>query len=330
LGERLVYQVYIVVLDDALLLDVAGPAEVLRCASLYGSEVAFEIRYVGPRERVRSSTGLVIGEIAPLPDLLKSPAIVLLAGVRGDDDYERSGDLRATKRWLQRVAPSASLLVCVCSGALLAAHAGLLRGRSCTTHHSLVAELRRLDPSAGVLENRLYVRDDRVYTSAGVTSGIDLMLALVSELAGPIVASKTARNLVVYSRRAAGDPQLSQWLESRDHVHPIVHRVQDAIEADPARSWTLQALAEIGGVSPRHLSRLFREHVGASVADHIQSLRVELARTLMTNTELAVERLAEASGFGSSRQFRRVWRKFEGASPQRSRRRLRNHDRATS
>jgi transcriptional regulator GlxA family with amidase domain len=325
LGERLVYHVYVVVLDDALLLDVAGPAEVLRCASLYGTEVAFEIRYVGPRERVRSSTGLVLGEIAPLPDLLESPAIVLLAGVRGDYDYERSGDVRATKRWLERVAPSASLLVCVCSGALLAAHAGLLHGRSCTTHHSLVAELRRLDPSADVLENRLFVRDDRVYTSAGVTSGIDLMLALVAELAGPIAASKTARNLVVYSRRAAGDPQLSQWLESRDHVHPIVHRVQDAIEADPARSWTLPALAEIGGVSPRHLSRLFREHVGASVAGHIQSLRVELARTLMTNTELALERLAEASGFGSSRQFRRVWRKLEGAAPQRSRRHLR-HD----
>jgi len=255
-----------------------------------------------------------------LPQIIEKPAIVLLAGARGEYDFEGSDDVRATTRWLERVAPSASLIVGVCSGALLAAHAGLLRGRACTTHHSLAAELRRLDPSADVLDNRLFVVDGHVHTSAGVTSGIDLTLALVAELAGPIVASKAARNLVVYSRRAAGDPQVSPWLESRDHVHPIVHRVQDAIEEDPARTWTLQALASIGGVSPRHLARLFRENVGTRVTDYIQSLRVELARRLMSNDEVAVERLAEASGFGSSRQFRRVWRKFEGAAPLRSRR----------
>jgi len=327
--ERRIYRVYVVVLDDALLLDIAGPAEVLRCANGYGSEVGFDVRYVGPRERVRSSTGLVIREIAPLPDVLEHDAIVILAGVRGDFDHERNAEVRATMGWLQRIAPSASRLVCICSGALFAATAGLLRGRSCTTHHSLIADLRRLEPSATVLDNRLYVQDERICTSAGVTSGIDLMLAIVSELAGPVVASKSARKLVVYSRRAAGDPQISPWLESRDHVHPVVHRIQDEIEGDPARSWTLSALADIGGVSARHLSRLFREHVGSNIADYIQGLRVELARRLMANTELDVERVAEATGFGSSRQFRRVWRKFEGTAPRRSHQRLLRRTRQT-
>jgi transcriptional regulator GlxA family with amidase domain len=314
-----VYHVYIVVLDDALLLDVAGPAEVLRCANLYGSQIAFDVRYVGPQERVRSSTGLVLGEIAPLPDVLENDAILVLAGMSGDFDHNRNVDVLATVRWLERIAPSASRIVCVCSGALVAAVAGLLSGRTCTTHHSLIADLHRLDPSATVLDNRLYVRDGRIYTSAGVTSGTDLMLAIVSELAGPVVASKSARNLVVYSRRAAGDPQISPWLQSRDHLHPVVHRIQDEIESDPVRNWTLPALADIGGVSTRHLSRLFREHVGSNVADYIQGLRVELARRLLASTELDLERVAEATGFGSSRQFRRVWRKFEGATPQRSR-----------
>jgi putative intracellular protease/amidase len=204
-AERQVYHVYVVVLPDALLLDVAGPAEALRCANLYGSQVHFDVRFVGPQELVRSSTGLVLGEIAPLPEALEDDAILVLAGMRGDFDHKRNVDVLATVRWLERIAPSASRIVCVCSGALVAAVAGLLRGRSCTTHHSLIGDLRRLDSSATILDNRLYVQDEHVYTSAGVTSGTDLMLAIVSELAGPVVASKSARSLVVYTRRAAGD-----------------------------------------------------------------------------------------------------------------------------
>jgi transcriptional regulator GlxA family with amidase domain len=320
--RRIIHHIYVVLLDDVTLLDVAGPAEVLRCANRYGSEVGFDVRYVGPQERARTSTGLIISEIAPLPEILESDAMLVLAGSQGDYGDDPAGDVGATVRWLGRIAPSASRIVCVCSGAILAALAGLLRGRTCTTHHNTIADLRRLDTSVTVLENRLYVRDENIYTSAGITSGTDLMLAIVSELAGPVVASKSARNLVVYSRRAADDPQISQWNESRDHVHPVVHRIQDEIESDPARSWTLPALADIGGVSTRHLSRLFREHVGSNVEDYIQGLRVELARRLLATTELNVERVAEETGFGSSRQFRRVWQKFEGMAPQRSRQHL--------
>ncbi len=112
---------------------------------------------------------------------------------------------------------------------------------------------------------------------------------------------------------------MSPWLEGRNHIHPAIHRVQDAVAADPARDWTLNALAGVAGASTRHLSRLFNEHVGMSITDYRNRLRVALARELLGHTRLDMEQVAERSGFGSTRQLRRAWRQYHPTSPKEAR-----------
>ena len=174
-------------------------------------------------------------------------------------------------------------------------------------------------PKAKVLENRLYVEDGERYSSAGITAGIDLMLHLVHQCTDQSCAIAVARYLVVYLRRSGADPQLSPWLEGRNHIHPAVHRLQDTIASDLTKSWTLSQLAKIAGASDRHLSRLFHEHVGMSIAEYSNRLRVAFAQELLRETNLDMEHLAEQAGFSSPRQLRRAWRKVHPTPPREAR-----------
>ena len=326
-GQPRIVPVYIVLPQQTMLLDVAGPLEVVRAAQREQAAVRFEVSYVGPAAEVSTSIGLTVAGIHPLPQSLPNGAMVIVSGVA---EYAMASGAEAARRrsgagdaeivaWLRGTVRPGHKLVAICSGALLAARAGLLDGRSCTTHHACCEELAKLAPEARVLENRLYVEDGDRYTSAGVTSGIDLMLHIVSQIAGDACAAAVARYLVVYLRRGGADPQLSPWLEGRNHLHPAVHRVQDAIAADPAKGWTLRGLAQIAGASSRHITRLFQEHAGMSVTDYKNSLRVALARELLSQTSLDMERVAERSGFGSTRQLRRAWGRLYDTAPRESR-----------
>lgn len=337
-----------VVPPRVLLLDLAGPIEVLRKANLEQEAVRFEVSYVAPAGSAGSSIGLDLAGLAPLPDRLAPGTILIvpgstevpLGGVRPGEDRDGAAE-REIVRWLARVAGRAGVatpadrtgqagasdggrtagirLVSICSGALLAARAGLLEGRDCTTHHACLDELARLAPTARVRENRLFVDDGDVLTSAGITAGIDLMLHLVARIAGPAVALSVARYLVVYLRRTGQDPQLSPWLEGRNHIHPAVHRAQDAVAAEPARDWSLASLARVAGTSPRNLSRLFNEHAGSSVTDYVNRIRLALARDLLAGSRLDMETVAERAGFGSTRQLRRAWGRLYDAPPSRMR-----------
>jgi transcriptional regulator GlxA family with amidase domain len=318
--------VIVVVPPNVLLLDVAGPMEALRKANLEQDAVRFVATYVGPAPVVGSSIGLSVAGLAPLPQRLPDGAFVMLsgdvavplAGSAGD-----GGDAGALEQeivdWLRRVVRPSVTVASICSGALLAARAGLLDGKACTTHHSSIAELRKLAPLARVEENRLFVIDGERLTSAGVTSGVDLMLHVVAAMTGPAVAVSVARYLVVYMRRGGADPQLSPWLEGRNHIHPAIHRVQDAIAAEPARAWSLASAARVAASSPRNLSRLFNQHTGMSVTTYVNRMRVALARQLVLGSRLDIETVAERSGFQSTRQLRRAWGRLHDMPPSRAR-----------
>lgn len=320
--------VYVVLPSQALLLDVAGPLEVLRVANRDQEVVRFDVRYVGPTRFVLTSIGVTVTGVEALPRALPDGAMVVLSG---DVEYvmmpaggiapkrNRAGDDEIVE-WLRAVIRPGHTVVSICSGALLAGRAGLLDGYCCTSHHVCCAELQDVAPKARVLDNRLYVEDGERYSSAGVTAGIDLMLHIVSQLTDHACAAAIARYLVVYLRRSGSDPQLSPWLEGRNHLHPAVHRVQDAIAADPAKVWTLRALARIAGASSRHLTRLFQEHSGMSITGYKNSLRVALARELLGQTNLDMERVAERAGFGSARQLRRAWGRLYETAPKTARR----------
>jgi transcriptional regulator GlxA family with amidase domain len=200
--------VYVVLPPRVLLLDVAGPLEVLRRANQVQSGVRFEVRYVAPTTEVHSSIGISLAAVEPLPDDLPDAAWILIAGdveevmlppgrtvqSRGKSDAAAE---RAIVQWLRRTVRPDAQLICICSGALLAARAGLLDGRSCTTHHSCCTELAGIAPTAKVLDNRLFVEDGPCYTSAGITTGIDLMLHVIGQLTDPSCVAAIARYLVV-------------------------------------------------------------------------------------------------------------------------------------
>jgi transcriptional regulator GlxA family with amidase domain len=318
--------VYVVLPPRVLLLDVAGPLEVLRRANQLQSGVRFDVHYVAPSAEVRTSIGVSLAAIEPLPDGLPADAWIVVAGdvedvmapagrpapARAKAD---AADERAIVAWLRKAVLPDTRLICICTGALLAARAGLLDARFCTTHHSACAELAQIAPTTKVLDNRLFVEDGPCYTSAGITTGIDLMLHVVGQWTDPSCVAAVARYLVVYLRRGGADPQLSPWLEGRNHVHPAVHRVQDAIAADLTRPWPVKALARIANVSDRHLARLFSEHVDMRIPQYINRLRVARAHELLSHTRLDMEQVAERAGFGSARQLRRAWRREHASAP---------------
>ena len=253
-GRRTI-AVYVVLAPQTLLLDVAGPLEVLRKANDHQRNIRFETRFIGPISEVKSSVGLTLSNIEPLPDKLPAKAFVVVPGaidVSGPDPGVKAIGVADEKivAWLGKTIRPDHTLISICAGALLVGRAGLLDDHFCTTHHACCAELSELAPRAKILENRLYVEDGQRLSSAGVTAGIDLMLHLVSRLIDTACAVRIARALVIYLRRAGADPQMSPWLEGRNHLHSAVHQVQDAITADPARDWKLEDAAAIAQMSP--------------------------------------------------------------------------------
>ncbi|CAB3679083.1 MULTISPECIES: GlxA family transcriptional regulator [Achromobacter] len=308
--------VYFVLTRGVVLLDVAGPAEAFRVANKLVPG-AFEQHFCGPSREVESGLpGLHLAHIQALPASLPPEALVIISGVVGKPTRLDDPDSRAIIDWLAARHPvDGFTLMTVCAGALFAAAAGLTRQRDCTTHHTCLEQLASIDPSARLHDNRIFVEDGKLVSSAGITAGIDLALHMVSRHCGPRVASETARDMVVYQRRAGTDSTLSPWLDHRSHLHPGVHRVQDAVIRDPAAPWSAQSLADQAHTSARHLTRLFREHAGCTPMDYLYQIRVALARDLLRDTRLDLERVAEKSGFGSAQHMRRVWRKFQPLTP---------------
>ena len=312
-----VIPVFVVLPAQTLLLDVAGPLEVLRYANEEQSVVRFDFTYVAANPTQTTTIGLLLSGLQPLPERLPENAMVIIVGgsyletLQGSPRPER----RRLADWLRGCVRSHTTVVSICSGALIAAEAGLFDHRHCTTHADCMDELRQVAPLAYAVSNRLFVEDGRCFSSAGITTGIDLLLHIVSGLTSPAVASRIAQIMVIYIRRTANDPQLSPWLSGRNHIHPSVHRAQDAIVANPAAEWSLGKLADVAHLSARHLSRLFREHTGLSVVDYINLMRVNLAADILAHSRLDMETVAERSGFASARHLRRVWQQHHAQPP---------------
>lgn len=313
--------VLFIVLPDTLLLDLAGPAEAFRLANQAlrrrGQPEVFHLCYAGPQVQADSSVGLLLAGLAPLPAEVKRPTWVVLLGRPGEavDVIRHTPAWTDTRHWLaQTVAPRLARsgapadlvrLLTVCSGALLAADAGLLVGRQVTTHHELLDSLQALAPAARVLTNRVFVDDGAVLSSAGVTAGIDLALHCIGQVCGEAVAAAVAQVMVVFARRGVQAPQVSALLAHRDHLHPAVHRVQDAICAAPAEPWDGPRLASVAHVTERHLNRLFRLHTGLSPRGYVEQVRVALAAQAR-HQGASLTRAVQMVGFSSTRQMRQA------------------------
>jgi transcriptional regulator GlxA family with amidase domain len=309
-------QVCFVLLPGSLILDWAGPAEALRianqCLHTADRPPAFTLRFVGPLTEAVSSVGATLSGIAPLPALsgpaAEAPTWVVLLGQPGDTiaiDTPGAADLLHWLRGL-RLQAGRLELVTVCAGAVLAAHAGLLDGHQATTHHQHLDELRRAAPRCEVVGNRVFVLDGAVSSSAGVTTGIDLFLHRIAAVCGPALAARVAQTMVVALRRGPGDPELSPFLRYRDHMHPAVHRVQDAVSQQPQTNWTADSMAEVACTSARHLARLFELHAGIAPLQYLRRIRLDIAQAAL-DAGRSVGQAAELAGFRSDTQLRRTW-----------------------
>lgn len=202
----------------------------------------------------------------------------------------------------------------VCSGAFVLAAAGLLRGRA-TTHWAMCAELQKQYPELDIVPDALFVRDGNITTSAGVTAGVDLSLALVEEDCGPELARTIAKWLVVFMQRPGGQSQFSVPARLPPVRHDGLRRLLDELAADPAADWSLAAMAERAALSTRHFSRIFPRETGVSPGRHVERLRVEAAQSLLETGDDGVDSIARLCGFGSAETMRRAFLRELGVPP---------------
>ena len=302
-------------LPDSLVLDWAGPAEALRIANqtlmARGLQPQFVLHFGGPAPSTVTSVGIKLTGLAALPDQLPSPAWVVLVGKPGNTIDVTPEPASALLHWLRglRLKTQQLELVTVCAGAVLAAHAGLLKGRRVTTHHHHLDELRAVEPLCEVVSNRVFVEDGPVHSSAGVTTGIDLTLHPIARHCGPAIAAQVAQTMVMPLRRGPHDPELSPFLEHRNHLHPALHRVQDAVSQQPAHEWNLHRMADVAHTSPRHLTRLFTEHAGVAPLYFLRGIRLATAQAALRSGH-NVTNAAQLAGFTSDTQLRRAWQQF--------------------
>ncbi|WP_377894764.1 GlxA family transcriptional regulator [Alteromonas sp. R78001] len=303
--------IYIVLLPELLMLDVVGPAEVFAYANRYG-KTHFTLHFVGPETTLKNSLGMSL-TVDPLPITVEPNAWLLVTGMVGNEIKLDTTLMKKVCGWLAQ--QQFSKVISVCAGALVLAKAGLLNNKKCTTHFMHCNELSALLTAKQVLENRLFVQDGNVYTSAGVSAGIDLALHLVQQQVGPQISAKIARQMVLFIRRGMQDPSLSPYLEHRNHLQQRIHRIQDKIQQDPAKNWSVDELADLGHCSKRHFARIFKDSTGITSKEYIYKLRLSLAQQLLQHSPLQVEEIAQRCGFEDSRQFRRLWARYHNSPP---------------
>ena len=197
----------------------------------------------------------------------------------------------------------------ICTGAFALGHAGLLKDTECTTHWRRVKALQSQFPQAKVLADILFIKSNNVYTSAGISAGIDLALAILEDLKGPLFTHKVARGLVVYHRRSGTHNQQSIYLDYRNHINPQVHEVQDYLIDNLSKENDIETLASLVGMSPRNLSRVFKEKTGSTILEYLTLLRKEYASTMLNNPEYTIEYIASKCGFKTARQLQRILKK---------------------
>lgn len=315
-------RVVIVAFPDVQLLDIAGPSSVFTTAS----------RLVNPQ---RPSYRVEIAALKPGPvvtqggvqlqatvslDRIRGPIDTLL--IPGSESLIAPGSEPELPPRLRQLASRSQRVASVCTGSFLLARAGLLDGKKATTHWLGCETLQRQHPRCEVLPDQIFVRAGRIWTSAGVTSGIDLALALVEEDLGREVAREVARLLVVYLRRPGGQSQFSVQMASQWASREPIREVQEWLPEHLGEDLSVEALSRRAAMSPRNFARAFRAEVGVTPARYVERLRVEAARTSLESTQRTVKEIATEVGFGTLETMHRVFRRALGVPPAEYRRRF--------
>jgi transcriptional regulator GlxA family with amidase domain len=297
-----VTRVVFLLVSGVHLLDLAGPAQVFSSANDLG--LGYELVYVAEQPEVTSAQGIALRAGTGWPELGPDD-LVLVPGWRAPQLAGRGALEPAGLDALRAHHDRGGTVASVCAGADALGRAGLLDGRRCTTHHELQDELARRYPRAHVVRDVLFTVDDRVVTSAGIASGIDLGLHLVAVRHGPAAAARVARSMVIYGRRNGDAAQIGVMLRHRAHLNDTVHRAQDLIDARFDHRIRLAELAGAALVSERTLSRLFAKATGTTPLRYQHMLRLERAEGLIAQGS-TIESAARVVGFEDARMLRRL------------------------
>lgn len=318
-------QIAILAFPDVQSLDVTGPLEVFAGAQTLidatgradrGYEVLILSSDGAP---LRTSSGLMIVPHASFMDTPPRLDTLIVAG--GYGSHEASVD-PATIEWIARTSKRARRTVSVCTGAFLLAAAGLLDGRRATTHWAAAAELARRHPSVRVDPEPIFLRDGDVWTSAGVTAGMDLALALLEEDLDRDAALAIARQLVLFLRRPGNQAQFSATLASQEPEREPLRNIRRHILENLSGDLSVETLAAHAHMSPRHFARLFRSETGVTPARHVESIRLEAARRALEDSAQPVAVVALTCGFGTAETMRRCFLRALGVGPAEYRRRF--------
>jgi transcriptional regulator GlxA family with amidase domain len=308
-------QVTVVVFDGCALLDVAGPTEVFRMASLLGAQPGYRIVVVSPDGGiVRCDSGITLVADMAVADASREGRTDTLL-VAGGFGVERFTEDPKMLDELRRISAQARRTTSVCTGALALARAGLLDGYRATTHWAQCDMLQLNHPAVTVEADRIYVHDDDRWTSAGVTAGIDLALALVDDDHGVELAHSVAGALVVFARRPGGQAQFSVQLQAHPAHTPALAELQRWLPDHLSEDLGVESLARRTEMSPRSFARIFRREIGTTPAVFIEQLRVEAAKRLLASSDLTIRAVALRVGFGSSEILHRAFTRRVGTTP---------------
>lgn len=313
--------VAVLVYEGAQMLDTTGPCEVFAAADVLAGGDAYRVRIVSlDGADVVSSSGLRIGVHGALDELAGPIDTLVVPGSWTWSDAMRRPPLLAA---VAAAAGRSRRVAAVCAGAFLLGAVGMLDGRRATTHWMFLDALATQFPAATVERDPIFVGDGAVYTSAGVTAGIDLALALVEADHGAEIARGIARYLVVFMQRPGGQAQFSVRMQAEPRVRSPLRALLDAVTADPAGDHRLAALSARSGFSERHLTRMFARELGTTPARWVEQVRVEAARALLEDSDLPLDAVARRSGLGSAESLRRSFAREVGTTPHVYRQRFR-------
>lgn len=298
------------------LLNLSGPLHVFQEANDIGGRYSFA--FISQSWSISNFSGLNISNIVPYQESQIRPGdMLVLCGL--DDDYR---DNHKFHNWLARVYNQNCTMVSICVSAFYLGHAGILDGAKCTTHWKYVQQLADEFPNATVLRDEIFVKQPRMYTSAGVASGIDLALSIVEDDLGSMAALNVAKELVLFIRRDGTHTQKSIFLDYRNHINSGIHKAQDYLIANTGKKVKLEELADVAAMSVRNLTRSFKKSTGATINEYSTMLRVDRAKKLLSNSELSVEAVSAQCGFDDPTQLRRIWKKTFNVVPSRHGQRL--------
>jgi len=315
---------------DANSLDVVGPLQVFASAGRYmrrymaaddpGPRISYETEVLGLASGpVRMSAGFDVVAARGIDAVSGGLDTLLVAG--GDGEAEMVRDPRVLA-WLGRMGPRVRRIGSICTGAFIVAAAGLLDGRRATTHWRQCGRLAAEYPAVEVEPDALHVRDGSVYTSAGVTAGMDLALALVEEDCGRRIALATAREIVAFLKRPGGQSQFSAYLEAQDAGSLPLGGLLDWILDNLTADLSVEALAERAAMSPRTFARVFVRETGTTPGKFVERARVDAARRALEESADPLAVISERCGFGHMETMRRVFQRRLNVAPQEYRRRF--------